>query len=242
MMLQRSLLGAAVRAGVNMQASRLHGPSSSRPIHGLSQIPRNANICSGMKLGLGGATENATLPYSRYFSSFIQYGKQPEAADGVDRAGTASGSMDYIQGLLQDRRIDMNDLPRPLHQPLVESNADVVHIKLMRNNAFVTLTDSKGNKKIGTSAGKLAGKGGKLTRYYGDAAAEEIGRKVRQMRTKSVVVKVNGLTFFRKKKDAILSFKDGYSNSQPNVNPVIYIEDTTRKPHNGCRLPKRRRI
>ncbi|GFQ01710.1 30S ribosomal protein s11 [Phtheirospermum japonicum] len=168
-------------------------------------------------------------------------------------------SINYVQGLLQN---DINGRPplyppssdsfqknnsfnvrTPLYQhPQLESNADIVHIKLLRNNAFVTVTDSKGNKKAGVSAGQLAGKGGKLTRYSGDAAAEHIGRKVKQMKTRSVVVKVNGFTFFRRKKDAILSFKDGYTNSRGDMNPVVYLEDTTRKPHNGCRLPKKRRI
>ncbi|KAL6549790.1 hypothetical protein OROMI_020278 [Orobanche minor] len=174
-------------------------------------------------------------------------------------------SMDYVQGLFHEKGNDMNRRPPlhnsqvesfqgmresgnilngrpPLHQTQLESNADIVHIKLLRNNAFVTVTDSKGDKKIGVSAGQLAGKGGKLTRYSGEAAAENIGRKVRQMKTRSVVVKVNGFTYFRRKKDAILSFKDGYSNSRGDMNPVVYLEDTTRKPHNGCRLPKKRRI
>ncbi|KAL6556467.1 hypothetical protein OROGR_005755 [Orobanche gracilis] len=173
-------------------------------------------------------------------------------------------SMDYVQGLFHEKGNDMNRRPPynpqvesfqgmrengnilngrpPFHQTQLESNADIVHIKLLRNNAFVTVTDSKGDKKIGVSAGQLAGKGGKLTRYSGEAAAENIGRKVRQMKTRSVVVKVNGLTYFRRKKDAILSFKDGYSNSRGDMNPIVYLEDTTRKPHNGCRLPKKRRI
>ncbi|KAL6501811.1 hypothetical protein OROGR_026944 [Orobanche gracilis] len=181
------------------------------------------------------------------------------------RYNPPTSSINYVQGLFHEKGNDMNRRPplynpqvesfqgmresgnilngrTPLHQTQLESNADIVHIKLLRNNAFVTVTDSKGDKKIGVSAGQLAGKGGKLTRYSGEAAAENIGRKVRQMKTKSVVVKVNGLTYFRRKKDAILSFKDGYSNSRGDMNPVVYLEDTTRKPHNGCRLPKKRRI
>ncbi|KAK4389121.1 putative ribosomal protein S11, mitochondrial [Sesamum angolense] len=190
----------------------------------------------GMKLGLVRGVENVSLPSALSLRSFIHSGKQAEV-----EAGGASRSVDYVQGILQERGPGLNGRT-PLYQTQVESNADIVHIKLMRNNAFVTLTDSKGNKKIGVSAGKLAGKAGKLTRYSGEAAAEDIGRRVRQMKTRSVVVKVNGFTFFRRKKEAILSFKDGYSNMRGDTNPVVYIEDTTRKPHNGCRLPKKRRI
>lgn len=216
----------------------------------------------GMKLGLVRVWENISLPYALSFRSYIHSGK-----DAKVETGRTSG---HIEELLEGRENGVNGLP-PFDQPhsagftpkpmgygqglpwgrrngldgqndRMESNADIVHIKLMRNNAFVTVTDSKGNKKIGVSAGKLAGKANKLGRYAGEAAAEDIGRRVRQMKTRSVVVKVNGFTHFKRKKDAILGFKDGYTNARGDINPVVYIEDTTRKPHNGCRRPKKRRI
>ncbi|XP_047970086.1 probable ribosomal protein S11, mitochondrial [Salvia hispanica] len=165
-------------------------------------------------------------------------------------------NMDYVRGLLQDERPGAGRMQRlddvqgrgPIGGPAFyqqsqrESNADIVHIKLMRNNSYVTLTDYKGNRKMSVSAGQVAAKGDKPGRYSGEAAAEYMGRVVKQMKIKSVVVKVSGFTFFRRKKDSILAFKDGYTHSRGDVNPVVYIEDTTRKPHNGCRLPKKRRI
>ena len=42
----------------------------------------------------------------------------------------------------------------------LERNVDFVHIKLLRNNSFVTVTGSKGNKKFGFSNGSLPDKGG----------------------------------------------------------------------------------
>ncbi|KAL0700265.1 hypothetical protein Bca4012_056387 [Brassica carinata] len=85
-------------------------------------------------------------------------------------------------------------------------------------------------------------KGGrKMTSYTADATAENIGRRVKAMGLKSVVVKVNGFTHFKKKRNAIVAFRSGYSNSRNDPNPIVYIEDTTRKAHNGCRLPKKRR-
>ncbi|KAL1552693.1 hypothetical protein AAHA92_13461 [Salvia divinorum] len=171
---------------------------------------------------------------------------------------TPMPGMDYVRGLLQDERPGAGRTQRfddvqgrgggPIggpafyQQPQRESNADIVHIKLMRNNSYVTLTDHKGNRKMSVSAGQVAAKGDKPGRYSGEAAAEYMGRVVKQMKIKSVVVKVSGFTFFRRKKDSILAFKDGYTHSRGDVNPVVYIEDTTRKPHNGCRLPKKRRI
>lgn len=61
------------------------------------------------------------------------------------------------------------------------------------------------------------------------------------MGSKSVVMRVNGFTYFKKKRQTIMSFREGFSNSGDR-NPIVYIEDTTQKPHNGCRLPKKRQI
>ncbi|GAB2275295.1 hypothetical protein Dimus_010056 [Dionaea muscipula] len=123
-------------------------------------------------------------------------------------------------------------------------DVDVVHIKLIKNNTFVTVTDSKGNKKAGASSGCLEEmKGGpKVSRYAAEATAEHVGRLARKLGLKSVVMRVNGFTHFKKKKQAILSWREGFTNGRGDQNPIVFIEDTTRKPHNGCRLRKRRRI
>lgn len=144
-------------------------------------------------------------------------------------------NMNFVRGPTRDNENFRSGL---------EQNADIVHVKIMRNNTFVTVTDSKGNKKIGASAGCLAEmKGGpKVSKYSAEATAEHIGRLAKSMGLKSVVMKVNGFTFFKKKKLAILSFRDGYTNSRSDRNPIVYIEDTTRKPHNGCRRKKQRRV
>ncbi|CAH1413762.1 unnamed protein product [Lactuca virosa] len=141
--------------------------------------------------------------------------------------------MNFVRGIMKDNPSSGS-----------EQNADIVHIKLMRNNTFVTVTDSKGNKKMGASAGCLAEmKGGpKVSKYAAEATAEHVGRVAKSMGLKSVVVKVNGFTFFKRKKLAILGFRDGYTHSRSDRNPIVYIEDTTRKPHNGCRLRKQRRV
>ncbi|KAK9077779.1 hypothetical protein SSX86_006117 [Deinandra increscens subsp. villosa] len=144
-------------------------------------------------------------------------------------------NMSFVRGIMKDNEN---------YRSGVEQNADIVHIKIMRNNTFVTVTDSQGNKKMGASAGCLAEmKGGpKVSKYSAEATAEHVGRLAKSMGLKSVVMKVNGFTFFKKKKLAILSFRDGYTNSRSDKNPIVYIEDTTRKPHNGCRRKKQRRV
>ncbi|XVF31422.1 hypothetical protein REPUB_Repub16aG0144800 [Reevesia pubescens] len=109
-----------------------------------------------------------------------------------------------------------------------------------RSYTFVTVTDSNGNKICGASSGQLGGT--KVPRYAAEATAEHVGRLARNMGIKSIVVRVKGFTHFKKKRQAILSFRDGFSNSRLDRNPIVYIEDTTRRPHNGCRLLKKRRI
>ncbi|CAN1239319.1 Probable ribosomal protein S11, mitochondrial, partial [Linum grandiflorum] len=99
--------------------------------------------------------------------------------------------------------IDDNDDHFTRHNK--EGNEEVVHIKLLRNNTFVTVTNRKGNTKVGwlsASSGMVPElKGGpKLARYVAQATLEHVGRKSREMGLRSVVIKVNGFTFFKKKR------------------------------------------
>lgn len=190
-------------------------------------------------------------------------------SDGIgrspwNRAGGNLNGVDYLREKIRNGETGQPPLPPPVadsgriprprdymygsgspwfqEAPQLESNADIVHIKFMRNNSYVTLTDYKGDKKLSVSTGQVVAKGEQLSRYSAEAAAEYMGRVAKQMRVKSVVVKVSGHIYFRRKRDAILAFKDGYTHSRGDVNPIVYIEDTTRKPHNGCRRKKPRRI
>ncbi|KAF8033479.1 hypothetical protein BT93_D2171 [Corymbia citriodora subsp. variegata] len=151
--------------------------------------------------------------------------------------------MDYVRGIIEEEGKALGGFQYSRYNNM-EQDVDFVHIKLLRNNTFVTVTDSKGNKKIGASAGCLPEmKGGpKLSRYAAEATAEHVGRQSRSLGLKSVVMKVKGFTFFKKKRQAIMSWREGFTNARGNQNPIVYIEDSTRRPHNGCRLPKRRRV
>ncbi|ESW24381.1 hypothetical protein PHAVU_004G125700 [Phaseolus vulgaris] len=155
--------------------------------------------------------------------------------------GLNSRPMDYVRGILGEDNF-IKGAPSNFQY---EHDADHVHIKMLRNNTFVTVTDSKGNVKLSGSAGSLKDlkSGQKLSRYAAEATAEVVGRRSRGLGLKSVVMKVNGFTHFRRKRQAILSWKEGFTaDSRGGRNPIVFIEDTTRKPHNGCRLPKKRRI
>ncbi|PIA42124.1 hypothetical protein AQUCO_02100171v1 [Aquilegia coerulea] len=136
---------------------------------------------------------------------------------------------------------------RSLHSSEEQNKKDfVVHFLAIRNNAFVTVTDMKGNKKLGASAGSLEEfKGGaRLSRYAAQACAEHVGRISRNLGMKSVVMKVKGFTFFGKKKKTILSWREGYTSGfgGGDLPRLVSIRDVTQLPHNGCRLPKKRRI
>ncbi|GAV74705.1 Ribosomal_S11 domain-containing protein [Cephalotus follicularis] len=195
----------------------------------MSQFSRN----SGINLGLGAAKGNMSAPSAFNFKSSIHPTGQRNNETGI-----SSRPMDFVRGIM------VEDRASNFSRRNVEQNADFVHIKLMRNNTFVTVTDSKGNTKIQCSSGCLPElKGGqKVSRYAAEATAEHVGRLARSMGLKSIVMKVSGFTYFKKKRQAIMSFREGFTNSRSDQNPIVYIEDTTRRPHNGCRLPKKRRV
>ncbi|KAH7514789.1 hypothetical protein FEM48_Zijuj11G0127800 [Ziziphus jujuba var. spinosa] len=197
------------------------------------KIADNARELSGSS-GLSG-----TPPYALGFQHSIHSTNQKDFENRRN-----SPSMNFVRSVVEDDGRDMMRSRGRLPRYNVEQNADFVHIKLMRNNTFVTVTDSKGKKKIGASSGMLPEmKGGaKLSRYAAEATAEHVGRMARNLGLKSVVMKVKGFTYFKKKRQAIMSWREGFTNSRGDQNPIVYIEDTTRRPHNGCRLPKKRRI
>lgn len=150
-------------------------------------------------------------------------------AEHVEQAGRGLRSMNFIQSIISEE-----------DEQFERKAKDIVHILLIHNNTFVTLTDAKGNKKTGASSGSLDEfKGGaRISRYAAEATAEHVGRSSRNLGLKSVVMKVKGYTYFRKKKAVILSWKEGAGDPSK----IMYVRDVTQLPHNGCRLPKKRRV
>ena len=129
------------------------------------------------------------------------------------------------------------------HLQTTEEKMDIVHIKMLKNNTFITITDYKGNKKAGASSGCLEElKGSTASRYAAESTAEHMGRVAKNLGLRSVIMRVNGFMHFRKKRQAILGFKEGYTMGKGNHTPIAVIEDTTQRAHNGCRLRKKRRI
>nr|YP_010932215.1 ribosomal protein S11 [Hedyosmum orientale]WKT05446.1 ribosomal protein S11 [Hedyosmum orientale] len=154
-------------------------------------------------------------------------------------AGRSLKSMNFVQSISEE------------DEQLERKNKDFVHLPPIHNNTFVTVTDARGNKKTGASAGCLEERkgGSRLSRYAAEATAEHVGRSARKMGMKSVVMKVKGSTYFRKKKAVILSWREGYtfaeckrSEGVGDQSQIMYIHDVTQLPHNGCRLPRKRRV
>ncbi|KAI3956859.1 hypothetical protein MKX01_000893 [Papaver californicum] len=67
-----------------------------------------------------------------------------------------------------------------------------------------------------------------------DATENDDGRSVK---ANTVVVRVKGFTNFRKKKEAVLRLREALGPKYQ----IINVQDVTNLPHNGCRLPKKRR-
>lgn len=173
------------------------------------------------------------------FSNFSHRMPQEKTRTDTYRLGLADAgsfnSMNFVQSISEeDEQLEQQTNKR-----------DLVHVLLIQNNTFVTVTDARGNKKTGASAGCLEERKGRsrLSRYAAEATAEHVGRSARKMGFKSVVMKVKGSTYFRKKKKVILSWREGFRGSGVgDPSPILYINDVTQLPHNGCRLPKKRRV
>lgn len=143
-------------------------------------------------------------------------------------------SMNFVQSILDEDE-----------QNSRKKKTDFVHIFLNRKKTFVTVTDAMGNKKTGASAGSLEGRKGqsRLSRYAAEATAEHVGRTARKIGLKSVVMKVKGAAYFRKKKKVILSWREGFKGEGVGgKSRILSIHDVTQLPHNGCRLRKQRRV
>ncbi|EXB63633.1 hypothetical protein L484_026975 [Morus notabilis] len=113
----------------------------SHHVGGLSA--RSLALSSGIMLFRG----NATAPYALRFLSSIGSNAQNDFLSGL------RNPMNFVRDIIEVE--DRNTTGHPGYT--TGKSADFVHIKLMRNNSFVTVTDSKGNKKFGASLGSVPG-------------------------------------------------------------------------------------
>ena len=102
------------------------------------------------------------------------------------------------------------------------------------NNTIVSVSDPQGNVIAWASSGMLGFKGArKSTPYAAQVAAEAAGRKAADCGVRTLHISVKGPGSGRE--SALQGLASvGFT--------VTSIRDITPIPHNGCRLPKKRRV
>ena len=109
-----------------------------------------------------------------------------------------------------------------------------VKINVTFNNTLISLTDTSGNVLAWSSSGVNGFKGSrKSTPYAAQIAAEEVCRKAKDFQVKKLIIEIKGPGVGR---ESVLRAFSGQDFE------VLSIRDKTPIPHNGCRLPKKRRI
>lgn len=110
----------------------------------------------------------------------------------------------------------------------------IANIKSTYNNTVISIADARGNVLSWASGGSMGFKGTrKGTPYAAQMAAEECGNVAQEYGIENLEVRVKGPGSGREA--AIRSLESIGFN-------IRNIEDDTPTPHNGCKLPKRRRI
>ena len=109
----------------------------------------------------------------------------------------------------------------------------MAHIHASFNNTIVTITDQGGNTLAWASAGNVGFKGSrKSTPFAAQMAAEKCARQAMEHGVRKVDVVVRGPGSGR---------ETAIRTIQTTGIEVTGIKDVTPVPHNGCRLPKRKR-
>jgi len=122
---------------------------------------------------------------------------------------------------------------RPRKRDRKNVSTGIVHIKSSFNNTIVSITDTEGNVIAWASSGAVGFKGSrKSTPYAAQQAAEKAGKAAIEHGLRRAEVQVKGPGSGRD--TAVRSIQ------QTGIE-VTSIKDVTPVPHNGCRLPKRRR-
>jgi len=110
----------------------------------------------------------------------------------------------------------------------------VAHIQATFNNTIITITDHEGGAICWASSGTAGFKGArKGTPFAAQLAAKDASNKARDAGVKYVDVRISGPGAGRE--SAIRAL-------QSSGLEIKSIRDVTPIPHNGCRVPRRRRV
>jgi small subunit ribosomal protein S11 len=110
----------------------------------------------------------------------------------------------------------------------------IAHVHASFNNTIVTITDRQGNALSWATSGGSGFRGSrKSTPFAAQIAAEHAGKAAQEYGVKNLEVRIKGPG-------------PGRESAVRALNAVGFkitgITDVTPIPHNGCRLPKKRRI
>lgn len=110
----------------------------------------------------------------------------------------------------------------------------IANVQNTLNNTIITITDRFGNTKVWCSSGSIGLKASRRsTNYAAQSVAEAVAKKCRKLGIRRVEVRVQGVGYG--KPSALKGLRIGGLQ-------IKRIVDTTPKPHNGCRAPKKRRV
>jgi len=110
----------------------------------------------------------------------------------------------------------------------------VAHIQATFNNTIITITDREGGTVCWASSGTAGFKGArKGTPFAAQLAAKDASNKARDAGVKYVDVRISGPGAGR---------ESAIRGLQSSGLEIKSIRDVTPIPHNGCRVPRRRRV
>jgi small subunit ribosomal protein S11 len=110
----------------------------------------------------------------------------------------------------------------------------VAHIQATFNNTIITITDREGGTVCWASSGTAGFKGArKGTPFAAQLAAKDASNKARDAGVRALDVRISGPGAGRE--SAIRALQSGGME-------IKSIRDVTPIPHNGCRVPRRRRV
>ena len=110
----------------------------------------------------------------------------------------------------------------------------IAYVQSTFNNTIVSIADSEGNVISWSSAGQKGFKGSrKSTPYAAQIAADSAATKALEYGMKTLMVEIKGPGSGRETALRALQAR-GFK--------ILSIKDTTPMPHNGTRLPKKRRV
>jgi len=113
----------------------------------------------------------------------------------------------------------------------------VCNVKSTKNNTFITISKLKEYKLDNTIFTYSTGRNNlkqtiSITIFFGKILGEYIGLLLKKLKVSAILIRINGVSLFRK------LFIKGLLKFNFHI---LFIEDLTSTPHNGCKFSKKKR-